>query len=158
MSEYNSNNWRNVYHSYFRTMPLIESLLKVTPRITRNNDDKNSLDEGFPPAIFSQQNRRSPAMPTAITIQNASFESPALADGASYSGTMVGWTATGGFIFDPPSTRIGSVTGQNVYVTGVGNVLNQTLAKTYIATEGYIFQIDFGDSEAYGAQTYTAAL
>lgn len=96
-------------------------------------------------------------MPTSITINNPSFENPALSNGDFTTSAPSGWTITSGSggVYDDAGNVAGE-TGENVFYTdGNGTTLRQTTAVNYDATQQYTFNVDIGDPDYEGAQNYT---
>ena len=102
-------------------------------------------------------------MPTTISIDNASFESPETKEGKSSYGSIPDWITTGG--------GYPGVWNDNGYITGETGTNNgfiggttaetsasQTLTETYDASRIYTFRADVGDSYSYGAQAYEVNL
>ena len=104
-------------------------------------------------------------MPTPISIDIASFESPDnIADGDWHSGSIPGWITTGegypgvyndnGYITGETGENNGYIGGKKDKTTSV----SQTLTETYDASRIYTFRVDVGNSSAYEPQLYEVNL
>lgn len=83
-----------------------------------------------------------------ITINNASFESPALTDGGFVAG-IPGWTTTGAGsgVFNPTTTQFPGEApdGENTAFSNDGDDIFQVLGDTLTANYRYELQVDVGD-------------
>lgn len=101
----------------------------------------------------------------SITINNRSFENPALSEDSSSYTAPSGWTfnntAESGYsgVYDPYSSYASGVTGQNVlYLYEQGASVSQTTSKSYNSAEQYNFLLDIGDPNYADSQDFQVNL
>jgi len=99
-----------------------------------------------------------------VTVPNAGFESPAVANGAV--GTAANWSIIGGVdagVWNPTSTNYTAEAPEGlnigyVYSDTAGTGLSQVLSATFQADASYTLSVKVGQSNTYAASGYTVQL
>ena len=125
------------------------------------NNPRLAVAEPWEPGVPSATVRlyREVARPsTSLTINNAGFEEPVLADGAFINGSVPGWEGSGGGTFNPTAATHGieAAEGNNTHFSN-GGTRSQTLADLAVAGT-YTLMVEVGDRSDTAFPGYSVRL